>query len=168
VTRTWRKGDVVKLRFPMSVRVFRGHEGPYPQEGYFKRPGSKLTQVNRPFASVYAGPLLFALPIADESPNTVQPGAKWQYALDVANGREGSAIRVERHPMPASWRWQLEAPVTLRVPARTFDWNPTEEQSLPDEPVTGGEAASISLVPYGCAKFRISMFPVTSKAWQTQ
>jgi hypothetical protein len=23
----------------------------------------------------------------------------------------------------------------------------------------------IQLIPYGCAKFRVSMFPVTAKAW---
>ena len=36
---------------------------------------------------------------------------------------------------------------------------------LPAEPVAGGGAPEkITLIPYGCAKFRISMFPTTDRA----
>ncbi len=38
--------------------------------------------------------------------------------------------------------------------------------ALPAAPVEGGQARSIGLVPYGCTKFRISMFPVTARSWQ--
>jgi hypothetical protein len=71
---------------------------------------------------------------------------------------------VERGPMPSHWDWPLNAPVYLTVPARAFDWRPTDAQALPDQPVTATEPALIRLVPYGCTKFRISMFPVTSRA----
>jgi hypothetical protein len=36
---------------------------------------------------------------------------------------------------------------------------------LPAGPVTGTASATIRLVPYGCTKFRISMFPVTPATW---
>jgi hypothetical protein len=165
VSRIWRKGDVVTLRFPMSARVVRSHENSYPQSDYFKCPGSKNTQVANPFASVFCGPLLFALPIADKDPNTVEDGVKWQYALDFDGRREGADIVVTRASMPARWGWQLDAPVTLSVPARSFDWQPTDAQPLPDAPVAGQEPATLRLVPYGCTKFRVSMFPVTAKAF---
>ena len=34
-------------------------------------------------------------------------------------------------------------------------------QALPAAPVEAGRAETIRLIPYGCTKFRISMFPVT-------
>ena len=163
ISRRWRKGDVVTLRFPMTVRVVRGCETPYPQSDYFKQPGSKRTQVNNPFASIYCGPLLFALPIADKDANTVADGAKWQFALDFDGHREAADISIRRVSMPARWSWQLDAPVTLDVPARSFDWKPTDVQALPKTPVVGLEPTTLRLVPYGSAKFRVSMFPMTEK-----
>jgi hypothetical protein len=53
----------------------------------------------------------------------------------------------------------------LKVPARVFDWNPTDAQALPEQPVTGTASETVRLIPYGCTKFRISMFPVTPRAW---
>ena len=66
--------------------------------------------------------------------------------------------------MPGHWDWPLDAPVALKTPALGFDWQPTDAQALPARPVSGGASATIRLVPYGCTKFRISMFPVTPKA----
>jgi hypothetical protein len=64
--------------------------------------------------------------------------------------------------MPARWDWALAAPVELAVPVTEFNWTPSELQPLPKEPVAAGSAAEVKLVPYGCTKFRISMFPVTA------
>ena len=69
VQRLWKPGDTIRLRFPMSVSVKTGRD--------------KNAQA-APYASVSYGPLLFALPIADtQGPNTPDPAAKWNYALDV-------------------------------------------------------------------------------------
>ena len=47
-----------------------------------------------PYASVSYGPLLFALPIADtQGPNTPDPAAKWNYALDVQGEKLGARYR---------------------------------------------------------------------------
>jgi hypothetical protein len=43
-----------------------------------------------------------------------------------------------------------------------------DAQALPDAPVEGGKLEVINLVPYGCTKFRISMFRVTDKAWRRE
>jgi hypothetical protein len=68
--------------------------------------------------------------------------------------------------MPERWHWQLDgAPIQLRAPARRFDWQPTDTQPLPKTPITEGEPATLMLVPYGCTKFRLSMFPVTERLW---
>ena len=112
------------------------------------------------------GPLLFSLPIVDLDPNTSAKDAKWQYALDTDASQHGDAgVTLERRPMPSHWDWPLNAPVSLKIPARTLDWQPTDKQALPDQPVARTGSEKVSLVPYGCTKFRISMFPVTSRAW---
>ncbi|MHB1035724.1 MAG: beta-L-arabinofuranosidase domain-containing protein [Pirellulales bacterium] len=165
IARTWSAGDVVELNFPMEPRVIRGFETEFPAEnrGYFDFEPAAVFQPRRlPYASVLCGPLLFALPIADVDSNTPAAGAKWQYALDTDAKRPNAGIQVERKPMPARWDWPLDAPVALTAPARTFDWKPTDAQALPGEPVAGTASETIRLVPYGCTRFRVSMFPVTA------
>ena len=88
---------------------------------------------------------------------------KWQYALDTDAAKPDGGIRIQRKAMPAHWNWSLDAPLTLLAPARAFDWKPTDAQALPDKPVKGTASETIRLIPYGCTKFRISMFPVTPK-----
>ncbi len=168
ICREWSAGDQVELRFPMPIRVVRDYETEFPSavKSYFAfEPAPVFIKRRLPYASVSLGPLLFALPIADEDPNTPLPGARWQYALDTAVQGSGSDITVQRKAMPPKWNWPLDAPVELRVPAQAFDWKPTDAQALPEGPVTGTGPQSIRLVPYGCTKFRISMFPVTAKTW---
>lgn len=175
--RTWKPGDRIGIRFPMSPRVICGQETPYPDQEYFRQepvpkfhqpPSRQLAQlrdVRNPFASVMYGPLLFALPIPDETPNKVAPGAQWNYALNVSPKDVASGIEVARTPMPDHWDWALASPLHLRADAVQFDWKPRELQPLPAAPVTGGEKSKIELVPFGCTKFRVSMFPVTEKLW---
>ena len=168
IARAWAKGDRVEVRFPMTPEVTRGYEIEFPSANrkYFGFEPDSLFQPRRlPYASVLYGPLLFSLPVRDVDPNTPDPAAKWQYALDTDSGRPDSGITVTRQPMPARWNWPLNAPLMLRVPATPFDWHPTDAQALPPAPVTGAESETITLVPYGCTKFRISMFPVTPRAW---
>ena len=73
---------------------------------------------------------------------------------------------MQRGTMPPKWDWPLAAPLALTVPGQAFDWNPTDAQALPNAPVAGNRAETLRLVPYGCTKFRISMFPVTARAWR--
>jgi hypothetical protein len=163
LSRVWARGDTVKLTLPMAARIVTGEETEYPSalRKYFHIEPDSLFQKRRlPYASVLRGPLLFALPIADVDANTPVPNAKWQYALDVAPARAAEII-VERKPLPAHWDWPLDAPIALVVPARAFDWKPTNAQALPPAPVAGDRSEAIRLIPYGCAKFHISMFPVT-------
>ena len=163
VNRKWIKGDAVTLTVPMAVRIATGHETEYPAalHGYFHHePETVFQSSNLPYASVNLGPLLFALPIPDQDPNTPVAGAKWQYALDIAPAR-AIQVPIQRRPMPAHWDWPLDAPLSLAVPVRAFDWQPTNAQALPSGPVAGDRSETIRLVPYGCTKFRISMFPVT-------
>lgn len=168
IQRQWSRGDTVTLALPMSVQLARGFEIEYPgsTRKYFGfKPDVVFEKRRLPFESISYGPLLFALPIADKDPNTPAADARWQFALDSDAKRGGADVEVERRAMPPKWDWPLDAPIALRVPARAFDWKPTNEHALPDTAVAGDQPQTIRLIPYGCTKFRISMFPVTARAW---
>lgn len=169
IERTWTRGDTVTLKFPMTVQMVRGYETEYPQaqRKYFGyKPDSVFEKRRLPYESIRLGPLLFALPIPDLDANTVATNADWQFALDNVSASKGQDVTIERNPMPVKWNWPLAAPIVLKVPAQRFDWHPTDDQALPAESVKGEQAKTISLIPYGCTKFRVSMFPVTQKAWE--
>ena len=175
IDRSWRRGDKVRLRFPMAVRVGSGHDN---------------DAGDTPYATVSYGPLLFALGIPDTADaNTPEADFQWNYALDAGETDPAAGISVERRPMPSVWSWQLDAPLRLRIPVRAFGWNSAARRALQTQPVAPGEASpfqpdriltnlppgpipdgrgleEISLVPYGCTKFRVSMFPVTQRAWK--
>lgn len=168
IARGWSKDDLVELHLPMEPLVARGYETEFPSanRNYFRFEPAAVFQPRRlPYASVFCGPLLFSLPIPDVDANTPVKDAKWQYALDTDAAQRDAGITVERRPMPAHWDWSLDGPVRLKAPVRAFDWQPTDAQALPDQPVTGTASETVRLVPYGCTKFRISMFPVTPRAW---
>jgi hypothetical protein len=147
IARLWKTGDTIRLRFPMSASVQTGRDN---------------NALGAPYASVSYGPLLFALPISEtKDANTPDPSARWNYALDV----QKAGISVERQAMPAKWDWPLKAPLKLRVNAARCDWTPTPQNPLPPEPVAQSKSPErITLVPYGCTKFRVSMFPVAAQA----
>jgi hypothetical protein len=149
LARTWKTGDRIGLNFPMAVRVVSGQD---------KNAG------NAPYAAVHYGPLLFALPIADaQDANTPDPAAKWNFALTDTKAN-GDGITVQRDPMPATWTWPLASPLRLKAKAVGFDWKPDPKQPLPREAVAAsGTVEELTLIPYGCTKFRISMLPVTTK-----
>lgn len=165
VSRKWKAGDTVRLRFPMTAVVKTGRDNApgAPYTGAHKPtvvtvPGRGSTN-GLPYASVSYGPLLFALPIPDtKDENTPDPSAKWHYALDL----QKPDFAVDRAPMPARWNWPLASPLIIRANAIPIDWSPSAEKpSLPAQPVAGKEPGErIALVPYGCTKFRVSMFPV--------
>jgi hypothetical protein len=164
IDRKWETGDRLKISFPMQVQVISGHETTYPQSGYFLEGGNRklaqLKDINNPFQSILYGPLLFALPIRDLDTNTQAPDQQWNFALHLDEAKPDEGIEIIRGDMPATWRWEADSPVKLKVPATEFDWSPTELQPLPENRVRGGKDTRITLIPYGCTKFRISMFPV--------
>ena len=168
INRTWKPGDTVQLRFPMTPIVQRGRDaasGP-PYDGAHQATRVTIPEEHStrgvPYASVSYGPLLFALPIPDTvDANTPDPSARWNFALDV----QKPGLTVERAAMPARWDWPLNSPLKLRANAVETTWNPDPKTPrLPLLPnVQPKVDEQVTLVPYGCTKFRISMFPVTAE-----
>ena len=137
LVRRWSPGDRLRLRLPMRPKVATGVD--HHANG-------------APFAAVEYGPLHFVLPIPERDSNTPVADAVWNYALD------DSRMEVERDPLPSPWTWPLASPLRLRATALTFDWKSTR---LPPQAVQGGDQTTITLVPYGCTKFRLSMMPLS-------
>jgi hypothetical protein len=168
VTRSWKPGDTIRLRLPMTPSMHRGRDaasGP-PYDGAHRPTKVTIPEETStrgvPYASVSCGPLLFALPIPDTTdPNTPDPSARWRFALDVQN----PGLAVDRAAMPARWDWPLNAPLKLRANAVEIAWSPDPKApSLPLLPAARPKPAEpVTLIPYGCTKFRISMFPVTAE-----
>jgi hypothetical protein len=52
----------------------------------------------------------------------------------------------------------------LNINAVSFDW---DGKTLPVKPITSGGKSSekVTLIPYGCTQFRVSMFPVTERTF---
>ncbi len=93
------------------------------------------------------------------------PTTKWNYALDLSEKEAATSITVERTPMPTKWDWPLAAPLKLLVNAVSCEWTLTLEKPLPVQSVVKQTPTEkIVLIPYGCTKFRVSMFPVTAAA----
>lgn len=170
VVRTWKMNDKIQLVFPMTVLVRQGKETPYPQMDYFLKGGykaSKDTTISNPYECVTYGPLLFSLPIPDINPNQEISNAKFNYALDVDAKDLARQIEVIKKPLIGKWTWQIDAPIQLKVKAKEFNWVPSQLQALPNAPINMGDETIIDLVPYGCTKFRVTMFPVTEKSWNS-
>ena len=87
-------------------------------------------------AVVSFGPLLMAYAYPAKDDNTII-GSAAEPVLDPASI---AGAQVVRKAMPAVWDWPLDAPVKLVA------------KDAAGKPLT--------LVPYGCTKLRVSMFPV--------
>jgi hypothetical protein len=151
--RTWRDGDTLTLVLPMPLLV-----KPYDDTSIVER-----------------GPLLFALRIGEEWRRVggselfpdfeLHPTSPWNYALRVRPDHPESDIEVVEsvsHTLPWS---QDGAGVALRVAAQRLpQWMAPNGSSdaPPTAPASQNAVESVSLIPYGCARLRISMFPVIS------
>ena len=92
----------------------------------------------KPYCSVSCGPLLFARGIPEQDENTPAAGAQTEgWRIDSAHALDGA--RLERSPMPEKWDWPSASPVRLTI--------------------RDAAGAPLELIPYGCAKLRVSMFP---------
>ena len=146
VQRAWKTGDRVELRFPMAVRT--------------------STWFNNS-TSVERGPLVFSLRIGETwhkikqtGPSAdweVYPSTPWNYAL-VSGTFLVVEKPIERQPFRAE-----ASPVEITAKARRLpEWTLVDDSPgvLPVSPVTSKRPEeTITLVPNGAAKLRITAFP---------
>jgi len=150
VDRTWKSGDVVQIRFPMAIRT--------------------STWFNNSIA-VERGPLVYSLKVGESwhkirqtGPATdweVYPTTPWNYAL-VPEGMQAAEKPVAKQPFAAD-----SAPVEITAKARRLpQWTLIDDSPgpIPMSPVTSRRPEeTITLVPYGAAKLRITAFPVLAR-----
>jgi hypothetical protein len=161
IDRTFASGDIVKLVFPMNVRL----ETPVAN-------GMSLTR----------GPLLYALKMkvdatvsSKQMKNTrihdpsfpswdLKPASPWNYSLALAGPQDLEKVKVEAKPV-TDFPWTPESsPVVLTVLARKVpSWVLTPQGTNPPLPAAPFELAAdteqVQLIPYGATQLRLSVFP---------
>jgi hypothetical protein len=153
VVRTWKRGDVVELRFPLVSKFVKGY---------------------RDSVSVERGALVFSYPIGESwvklrdrgmtADWQVFPTTQWNYAL-----AEDSENIVAQESRVGSSPFSLkDVPIKLQVSARKLtDWRSPDGVAdvVPQSPVfSDGPDEKIMLVPYAAAKLRITSFPQLEKS----
>ena len=157
IERTWKNGDRVEIYFPMQVRASRWAHGS---------------------VAIERGPLVYSLKIGESwrvekqfGPSKdyeVFPTTPWNYALVMDPGHPADAFQVKEEPMAKQPYQADHAPVILTAKARRIpDWQLDDSSAgkVPQSPVkTKQRDETVTLVPYGAAKLRITAFPYTSAA----
>ena len=126
--------------------------------------------------SIYRGPLAYSLKIGDrwqqynDDPRwpayEVFPTTAWNYALAVdANTVADLPVRRAKGPLHPQPFTPDHAPIEIRVPARRApSWRLEANgliQETPPSPVsTTAPVEQVTLIPMGCARLRVSAFPV--------
>jgi hypothetical protein len=160
--RTWKNGDKLQLRLPMTVRV---------------------TGWGRNSRAVERGPLVYALKLEEKWEKghndaegdyfSIFPKGEWNYGLvssELHNPEDSIEVKMIK-PVSDDFTWNLSnAPIELTVAAKKIPgWQSVKNGTAP-QPVTDrngvykgevhDESETITLVPYGCTKVRVVAFPV--------
>ncbi len=157
VNRVWHNGDALWLQLPMHVEV----------EHWKTAEGG---------VSVNRGPLTYSLKIEEKWQKygdsekwpayEVFPGSPWNYGLVLPASRQDRAFSVLKYAgaLPKQPFTLSNAPVQLKVKAKRLPQWKQEENGfvgkLPPSPATSSEPVeTVTLVPMGCARLRVSVFP---------
>jgi uncharacterized protein len=156
IDREWRNRDRVEIVFPMPVRAIQGFNGSI---------------------SVERGPLVYALAIGEHwsklkqtGPVTdweVFPSSPWNYGLRVDPSSPATSFAVGEEPIPRQ-PFGNTPPVRLKAEARRLpQWVIVDDSAAPPpvSPIAipakeGAQTETITLIPYGAARLRITAFPV--------
>jgi hypothetical protein len=149
INRTWKDGDRVEIRFPMNSRVTHW----YHDAAVFER-----------------GALVFSLPLdgqwsqlkkySEKSADwQITPAADWNYAVELGD----CDAKVSDGPVGAVPFDVKNPPASLVIRGRRDrNWVMVENSAgpVPVSPVTSQDPLqTLTLVPYGAAKLRITAFP---------
>jgi len=157
--RPWRDGDRVRLEFDAPIRV----------EAW--SPGGAGVSVRR-------GPLWYSLKIGEEWRRCggteewpaweILPTTPWNYGLAADLSAPGEPIRILSRREPGDQPFSPDAaPLVLTARARKIPgWTAEGRMAgpLPSSPAEGsGPVEDVLLIPMGCARLRISVFPTVTR-----
>jgi hypothetical protein len=177
VRRSWKRGDVLSLSLPMKLRVDEGVEKFALFEGKETYWGSGHDTAPKyafdgfhdgaHFATVGYGPLLFALPLYDKTDwgFDLNEGA-WQefrFALS-KDALKDASVQLNGPHKPFYWAKDYFPPITVTLNLGKIQWEP--DKGDPRLPVTCPApyaSQRVTLLPYGCTRYRLAMFPCGDK-----
>ena len=162
LTRAWRDGDIVSLQLPMHISI-------------------RKWEKNNNAASVDYGPLSFSLKIGEQwrryggsedwPESEVLPTTPWNYGLVLDGKNPAKSFKVVKKPGPlAAQPFTPEtAPFELRAKAKKIPAWKTDAlglvAKLQPSPVKSDEPTeTVTLIPMGAARLRITTFPVIGKS----
>jgi hypothetical protein len=169
--RTWVNGDIVEVRFPMSIKV----------ENRFNDS-----------VAVTRGPLVFALRVGMQykmlgrhyqgsADWEIRPNTPWNYGLVLDRMHPEASLLAVRHPIgrlpfgqkgdmvydaatDAFVSWNEDPPVVIKAKGRLLpQWgmNGANAADPPKSPVqSSSPQQDVELIPYGAAKLRVTEIPV--------
>lgn len=159
IQRKWKPGDAVEIDLPMTLRVETRYNdavsilrGPL----YFSL---KIGELFKPLKRYHD-----TLPVIDYA---IYPTTPWNYALQIDRENPANSATVESRAISSVPFANDKAPVVLKVKGRVLpDWVlkdnsadvPPKSPLVSDQPLT-----DLELIPYGCARLRITEFPVLVK-----
>jgi hypothetical protein len=155
VTRTFKTGDVVTLHLPMQVHMHHW--------------GGNAVSIER-------GPLVYSLKIAEDAKPVrgfkttedfpawdIRPASPWNYGLALKEYNVPQQVQVVKRTIFDN-PWDTgNSPIEIQVPAMKIDnWNlPSKENPrLPEKPTYSGATETVTLVPYGGTRIRLTAFPL--------
>ncbi|MFQ3549831.1 MAG: beta-L-arabinofuranosidase domain-containing protein [Armatimonadota bacterium] len=156
VEREWNDGDTVELYFPMKIRVER-----------------RLNDA----VALKRGPLVYSLKIGERwevieerkreviSDYAVYPTTDWNYGLLI--DPENPQVEVVKKDVKDIIYGPDYAPIELKVKGKKIpEWQMEKNSAapVPQSPVKSNEPVEeLTLIPYGCAKLRITEFPLVEE-----
>jgi hypothetical protein len=158
VDRRWKNSDQIRLELPMEIDI-----------KVWERIGGAV--------SVKRGPLWYSLEIAetwnryggtDEWPAyEILPSSSWNYGLMVDPKNPTASIRISgQSPLAYQPFMPENAPVILKASAKRIpSWEAEGKMvgKVPSSPVNSDlPIEEINLIPMGCARLRISVFPIVA------
>ena len=179
LNRKWQSGDVVKLDIPLEIKTERR----YNNSIAIKRgPLYFSLRIGKDYQKIHlSGRSITSIDYMGTTDWQIKPTTPWNYGLlmDESNPAESFNIRknpIQKYPfsdkgelvydetMDQYFSWNYEAPIVLTVKGKRIPkWGLKNNSAdvVPQSPASSnGPEEEIELVPYACARLRISEFPV--------
>lgn len=166
--REFKDGDVVTLNLEMTPQI--------------------VEAANRQGKYVECGPLLMAYPVPAKVTEdktvyanmngkvpgdgfkcwSMSPAGQWNYAINT--DADILRLHVDREKLEKAYPFDLDGtPLSVELPVRTITWTLEKDRYNPILPaseslVLGSTQRTVTLVPYGAAKLRLTVFPDALRA----